>query len=135
MAAPGFDPRRAAVLTGEGPGPTGDGGAAEIVAYAPERVAVRVDGAGGLLVLSDALYPGWQATLDGAPAALYAADGLFRGVIVPAGPHEVVFAFHPRSYRLGAAVSLAGLGALAVGVLLTWRAARRALPDPRGEKQ
>ena len=117
MSAPGFDPRRKAILVGDGPAPaiTG-GGTAEIVTYAPERVVVRTQGEGGLLLLSDAHYPGWVATLDGAPTTLYAADGLFRGVFVPAGEHEVVFAFRPRSFSVGAAVSLLGIAGVLIGL-------------------
>ena len=136
MAAPDFDPARTAVLIGEGPAPdpAATGGPATIVAYAPERVVVRVDGAGGLLVLADALYPGWEATLDGAPVQLHAADGLFRGVVMPAGAHEVVFAFRPRSFRLGVSVSLAGMAALAVAAALARRGRRpEAAPRPSGE--
>ena len=126
MSAPGFDPRRTAVLVGDGntPSPQPEmrpaqpAATALIVAYAPERVVVRVAGDGGLLVLSDANYPGWAATLDGAPVASYAADGLFRAVFVPAGEHEVVFAFRPRSYHVGAVVSLLGLGGVLIGVVM-----------------
>ena len=126
MSAPGFDPRRTVVLVGDGPLPAATGGTAEIIAYAPERVVVRVAGGGGLLLLSDAHYPGWEATLDGAPATIYAADGLFRGVFVPAGEHEVVFAFRPRSYRLGAIVSLLGLGVALAGVVMLMKRERDA---------
>ena len=132
MSAPGFDPRRTAVLVGDGPASTTTGGgAAEIVAYAPERVVVRTVGDGGLLLLSDAHYPGWEATLDGAPATLYAADGLFRGVLVPAGEHEVVFAFRPRSFTVGAAVSLLGVGSVLIGMGMK----RKRDAEKRGEKR
>jgi len=125
MSAPGFDPRQTAVLVGndttQSPQPQMRTApfiaTAEIIAYAPERVAVRAGGDGGLLLLTDAHYPGWEVTLDGQPAAVYAADGLFRGVFVPAGEHEVVFAFRPRSYRIGAVVSLLGLGVVLIGVV------------------
>lgn len=75
MQAPDFDPRRQAVLVGTPPphfpAPTADafGGTAIITAYAPERVVIQTDAdAPALLILSDAAYPGWTATVDGAPA-------------------------------------------------------------------
>jgi len=129
MSASGFDPARTAVLVGQetqqSPQPqmrtARTQATAEIVAYAPERVAARVNGAGGLLLLTDAHYPGWEATLDGAPTPIHAADGLFRGVFVPAGEHEVVFTFRPRSYRVGAGVSLLGLSVVVLGVVMRKR--------------
>jgi hypothetical protein len=119
MRAPGFDPRKTAVLVGAGEPPqTPQPDAAmtaDIVAYAPEQVVVRTRSAvDALLLLSDANYPGWTATLDGRPQPLYQANGLFRGVFVPAGEHEVLFRYGSRWFEIGRFVSLGAL----VGVLL-----------------
>jgi hypothetical protein len=67
----------------------------------------------GLVVLSDAFYPGWEARVDGRPAAIIATNHLFRGVAAPVGRHRVRFEYRPRSFALGAAVSVAALMALA----------------------
>ena len=88
----------------------------------PTRIVLRVDApAAGWLVLADAFYPGWEARVDGQPSPIYAADGLFRAVAVPPGPHEVTFQFRPRSLQLGAALALVGV-VLAAAVL--WLASR-----------
>ena len=88
----------------------------------PTRIVLRVDApAAGWLVLADAFYPGWEARVDGQPTPIYAADGLFRAVAVPPGPHEVTFDFRPRSLRLGAALAAVGV-VLAAAVL--WLAGR-----------
>ena len=125
MAAADFDPAVAAVLTGE-PGAvspaSGGRGTVSVSRYTPERVVVRVDGDAGLLVLSDAFYPGWEVTIDGRPATIYPANALFRGVFVPEGAHDVVFEFRPGSFRAGAAVSLA---AIVVALLAGLWAVRR----------
>lgn len=72
----------------------GDGGQVEVVAYEPERVVLRVASEGqNLLVLSDSLYPSWQATVNGEPVPIHRTNVLFRGVVVPDGVHEVVFAY------------------------------------------
>jgi hypothetical protein len=85
-------------------------GRAEITQYEPNRVVVETDSAtSGLLVLTDQYYPGWHASLDGAPATLYRTDFLFRGVVVPAGQHRVEFTYRPLSWILGAAGSVLGL--------------------------
>ncbi len=39
----------------------------------------------GLLVVSDQYYPGWQAIVDGKPAAIFAVDESFRGVFLNCG--------------------------------------------------
>ncbi len=93
-----FDPRQTAVLVGDGQLPTASAANGDVVvaSYEPERVILEVESdTAGLLVLTDANYPGWQATIDGEPTTIYTADGLFRGVFVPEGAHEVVFAFRP----------------------------------------
>ncbi len=114
MRAEGFDPRVSAVIVGAGePVFGGDGaqGTATIVEYAAESVLVSTQSdRAGLLVLADAYYPGWEATVDGAPAAIEQVNGMFRGVFLPAGEHEVAFGYRPGSVRLGLVVSLLGLG-------------------------
>jgi hypothetical protein len=68
-----------------------------------------------VLVLFDTYYPGWNVEVDGAPAELLRADGLFRAVRLAPGAHRVRFSFAPRSLVTGAVVSAcmaAGLIAL-----------------------
>jgi hypothetical protein len=90
---------------------------ARIAEEAPERVAADVNtDAAGILVLTDLAYPGWKASVDGRPAELLTADGLFRAVAVPAGEHRVVFRYRPLSFYGGAAVSLAALAVLLAGL-------------------
>ncbi len=68
--------------------------------------------------------------MDGRPATLLRVDYLLRGVQLAAGEHEVRFTFRPKSFRVGAAVSLVALGALFVGVVacVVLRSVRPALP-------
>ncbi|MFP4173715.1 MAG: hypothetical protein ACLFV4_12465 [Candidatus Hydrogenedentota bacterium] len=67
----------------------------------------------GILVLADTWYPGWRATVNGQPAAVFPVDGIFRGVVLPdEGPHRVVFRYAPRSFQ-------AGLGLSGLAVLIT----------------
>ena len=106
-------------------------GAAADIALDEER-AVEVDAAlnaPGLVVLADTFYPGWQATVDGAPARIVAVNHLFRGVAAPAGRHRVRFEYHPASVRRGLAASAAGL-VLLVGLAVSGRR-RRVPPPPR----
>ncbi|BAL99008.1 MULTISPECIES: YfhO family protein [Caldilinea] len=86
---------------------------AEIIEYDPERVRIRTQSTQpALLVLSDSFYPGWSATIDGRPALIKPVNGLFRGVVVPGGEHEVIFIFEPTGWREGLLLAMAGAALL-----------------------
>ena len=70
----------------------------------------------GWFVLRDLYYPGWKALVDGRPASMYAADGVFRAVPLGAGSHEVAFRYRPVSFLLGAFLTLVTL----VGLVAAW---------------
>jgi hypothetical protein len=73
-----------------------------------EKVLVHVSAPqAGIVVLADTFAPGWRATLDGAPCPILRANGLFRGVPVSAGVHEILFEYRPATFVAGMAVSLA----------------------------
>jgi hypothetical protein len=94
------------------------GGTAEIIRYTRNALDVRTRAAqAGLLVLAEPWYPGWSATVNGAPAEVVLADGWKRAVAVPAGPAEVRLTFFPRNFYLGLAISGAALAAVIAG----WR--------------
>jgi hypothetical protein len=119
MAQPTFDPHRTAVLYREpdGPGPeeAAEPGEARITEYGPNHVVVRTEaGARSLLVLSDNMYPGWEATVDGEPAEILLTNHTFRGVMVDAGSHEVTFRFHPRDLLVGFWIYVVGSAVLLV---------------------
>lgn len=99
-----------------------DPGRAAITAYKAERVVVAAEsrGEGVYLILSDAWYPGWEASVDEQPVEVLRANGLFRAVRLPEGAHEVVFTFRSRTLVAGAAIS----GVCAVGIAI-WLAAAR----------
>ena len=128
VVAPGFDPRREVVLEGEpvdlGASDAGTATAhAQVTAYDDTRVAVRVHtDRPGVLVLTDTYTRDWFAKRNGEEVTVHPADGLFRGVVVPAGESQVVFEYRPRAFRIGAWMS-AGTG---VAWLLLWFGSRAA---------
>jgi hypothetical protein len=105
MARPEFNPRQKAVLIGAGGERESTKpitGRVEIREYRLDSVTMMVEtDTEALLILADAHYPGWQATIEGEPATIYQADGLFRGVFVPAGENEIVFSLVSSAFETG----------------------------------
>jgi len=98
-----------------------EGDAVEILSYQPEQVILKTSSAvETLLVLADANYPGWRATVDGVPAPIYTTNVLFRGVPLEAGAHTVEFTFVPTGWRTGLWIGVGGMLLLA----LLWLGAR-----------
>ncbi|MBP6017288.1 MAG: YfhO family protein [Candidatus Promineofilum sp.] len=134
METADFEPQRMGVVIGgeePHPSPASRTGSVKILDYQPESVSLHVaTDTAGLLVLTDAFYPGWEATVNGDPAPVQQVDGLFRGVFLPAGEHEIVLSFRPNSFRRGTLLSALGIG-LIIGIAVwsrskRWRAGRRA---------
>jgi uncharacterized membrane protein YfhO len=67
-----------------------------------------------LLVLAEAWYPGWSATVDGAPAAVVPANAWMRGVPLPAGRHRVELRFRSPWQLPGALLALLTAAGLAI---------------------
>ncbi len=71
----------------------------------------------GHVVLLEGFLPGWQASVDGAPAPVRRANAVFVAAEVTAGQHRVVFTYRPWSALWGIALTalsvLAWLAALA----------------------
>src|SRR3989338_4560463 len=119
MAQPGFDPFATVILAQ--PAATTPSNAldtVEILADTPGWVQIHTisDGA-GVLVLSEAYFPGWQASIDNEPAALLRADGTLMATAIPAGSHAVEFVYRPTLLLwagLTSALALCGTLALAV---------------------
>ena len=104
------------------------GGDATITTYEANEVQIETSGEGGVLVLSDQFYPGWQAEIDGERTDLARADVALRAVCVPPGEHIVTFTYRPRLFYAGAAISAAGWALWALASVLAWRAGRSARP-------
>lgn len=92
---------------------------ATITEYDATRIVVEVDAEGpGYLLLTDAYYPAWEATVNGEPAEIYRADVMFRAVPIAAGHSTVIFEYKNTMFELGLAIAVTfGL----VGAAIWWR--------------
>ncbi len=105
--------------------PTSSSGTASITDYRPNDIAIQTHGSGGLMVLTDQYYPGWQAAIDGQAAEIYRTDTVFRGVCVPAGDHVVTFAFRPAALYVGMVISAIGWLAVLILAIIGYRKYRQ----------
>jgi hypothetical protein len=127
---PGWDSRTTALVE-RLPEAAGEGGPpvtpfARFVADTSNRVVVEAGAAddGGYLVLLDSYSPDWRVMVDGQPAAMVRANGLFRAVRLTPGRHIVEFTYRPMALAWGAAVS--GLALVGTLGLLAWGGRRDA---------
>jgi hypothetical protein len=105
-----YDPRELAyVASDDGVCPGGGSGDVGITRETANTLIARTEGEGGLAVFSERFSPGWRATLDGQRVPIVRANGLLRGVCVPAGDHTVAFNYKPPTLVVGGAVSSASL--------------------------
>ncbi len=73
----------------------------------------------GFVWISQAYFPGWQATVNGTPAPLYPAHLLFQTVPIPSGKSFINVEYHPQ--YLGLSLLLALIGFAIPNSLLLWR--------------
>lgn len=124
LRLPSLDPARDALVQSPFPGVKQDH-EARVLAITVTEQGVRVKYAAAspsLLKVTNAYYPGWQASVTGQPIEVLRVDHALLGAVVPAGEHEVVFAFETKHFAAGAAAS--GFAALAL-LLLSLRREQR----------
>ncbi len=102
LASPQFDPSKVLLLEDTEKPPqastptTSSPGSVQITAYKHNSVVVDAQvSISSWLVLADANYPGWQATVDGHEQQIFTADYLLRSVPLAPGRHQIVFTFAP----------------------------------------
>jgi len=108
-----FDPRRTALLEvqpGNLPalprGRVSSSAGALITGYENNRIEIETSAeTASVLIVGEINYPGWVATVDGAPAPIHSADFLLRGIALPAGLHRVEMRYTAPAARNGAFIS------------------------------
>jgi prepilin-type N-terminal cleavage/methylation domain-containing protein len=66
-----------------------------------------------MVVLRDTFDPSWAAWVDGLPATIARANGIYRAVAVPEGRHSVEFRYRPRDLLVG--LMMSGMTMLLIG--------------------
>ncbi len=118
LKSPGFNPREAVILTEPLLEPLPEqapktASRVQIEQYQPQQVDITVETElDGLLVLSDADYPGWQAFIDGHATKIYQANYALRAVYVPRGTHRIQFTYTQVGLQAGLIAS--GLGVVLI---------------------
>lgn len=84
--------------------------------YKPSNFSLQVTtGEKGYVIIPMRLLPGWQARVDGRPAALIAFNGIMPALEVPAGASRIELEYRPPAWRQGLAAML--LAAIVLGWL------------------
>lgn len=61
-----------------------------------------------IAVFSEIFYDkGWNVFVDGKKSEYFRADYLLRAMIIPAGNHEIIFRFEPKSFSIGNNIAIA----------------------------
>lgn len=74
----------------------------------------------GIIVLQQAYYPGWDVYVDNNKSEILLVDGVFMGVALEPGAHEINFRFRPKDFFVGAVISL-GYLCIMIFVFLKWK--------------
>ncbi|HEY3132053.1 MAG TPA: YfhO family protein [Acidobacteriota bacterium] len=92
-------------------------GAVKILSYQPNVLKLFARASRpSFLILSEVYYPGWEASVNGRPATLLAADFILRAVPLGEGKHQIELRYRPASFRWGLAMSI--ISAIGVTVFL-----------------
>jgi hypothetical protein len=126
MREEAFDPAQHAVVHGDQLPIGSSGGTVALIEESATTLAFAVQApSDSWLIVRDAWYPGWQASIDGEPANVYRANVMFRAVRVPAGESTVRLSFTPTLwYGSIIAGGIAWVAALLLGAAALWRSRR-----------
>lgn len=82
--------------------------------YAPNRLTYKSKSAKeNVAVFSEIYFPwGWTATIDGNTVPIGRTDYVLRALRIPAGEHEIVFTFDPRSLKVTNTIAIASVAVI-----------------------
>lgn len=113
-----FDPRKVALVETPQVGQFDADARIENVNTANSRISfASKSNSQALIVVADSFYPGWELTIDGKKGEILPVNINSRGIIVPAGEHQIEMSYQPASLVKGAIISL-----ITLVIILGWLA-------------
>ena len=110
-----------------------DSGSIQLTSRQPNELHYQaVTPKGGVAVLSEIYYPGWEATIDGKPTDIGRVNYVLRAIKVPAGKHELVLTYRPASVSTTETVAFISIALILVGFIAAFVIALR---KPRKEEE
>lgn len=71
----------------------------KLVDYRNNFIKLKVKTEGdAFLVFVDSYYPGWRAYIDGKEIKIYKTNGIFKGIYIKSGEHNILFKFTPQNF-------------------------------------
>jgi hypothetical protein len=92
---------------------------AHMESESPNRMRLTATGP-GIVVISEASYPAWRATVDGKAAEIMTVGGWWRAVEIGPGTHTVEMTYDPALFRAGFLIAVLALAVY--GVMRRWDA-------------
>ena len=90
-------------------------GKVEIKSYQDNSLLIETSNQeNGFLVVADTYHPGWHVYVDGIKNKLYEVNGALRGIIVPAGNHQIKMVFWPDDFALAIKIALGSLSGMVI---------------------
>jgi uncharacterized membrane protein YfhO len=82
----------------------------KLTSYEPNKLVYQTSASKpAVAVFSEIYYPDWTATVDGQPAKIARADYILRAMSVPAGKHQIVMTFDPKSLHVTETIAYIGI--------------------------
>ena len=80
----------------------------ELTSYAPDQLSYEYSTSSDQLAIFSEVYydKGWKANIDGEPAEYFRTNYILRGMVVPAGDHNITFEFKPKAYYIGSRINV-----------------------------
>jgi hypothetical protein len=78
-----------------------------LLSYDVNKIILRANpSCTAYLISSEVMYPGWKAYIDGKDTQIFTANEAFRSILVPEGPHTIIFQYHPDIFIYGSLITL-----------------------------